>query len=82
MLPATPLTPENLAELFADLDDCKTLMNVLPPNVYSGLAGISVGQSMDPENLKRMDANGRMHIINILTKIGKKGQHSHNILPL
>jgi hypothetical protein len=82
MLPATPLTPENLAELFADLDDCKTLMNVLPPDVYAALAGNSVGQSMDPENLKRLDAEGRKHITNILTKFGQKGQHSHNILPL
>jgi len=82
MLPDTPLTPENLEELFADLDDCKTLMNVLPPDVYSALAGNSVGQSMDPENLKRLDAEGRKHITNILTKFGQKGQHPRNILPL
>lgn len=65
MLPATPLIPENLDEIFTDYDDCKSLLEI-PSDMRKSLVENFKKRRRDWQNIDDLDKEGREIIEDII----------------
>jgi phytoene dehydrogenase-like protein len=82
MLPGTPLTPENLEELFDDLEDCKALMNTVTEDLQDTLMNGFRASLQEGEDIDDIDSLGRVYVDTIVHRIPAIYKRSRRYLPV